>query len=328
MDRSPLYSGIIKSAGPRYCPSIEDKVVRFADRERHQVFLEPEGFDTQEYYANGISTSLPQDVQCEIVHSIKGLENAHIMRYGYAIEYDYFPPIQLKSTLETKLVENLYFAGQVNGTTGYEEAAAQGLMAGINAALKHDAKEPLVLRRDEAYIGVMIDDLVTKGIDEPYRMFTSRAEHRLHLRSDNADLRLMDGGHKIGMINGDEIAHFCAYERAVQELTKDSCATIDDENALYPWTREQAVFEANVTLKYSGYINRQSAVAERVKRMDDKRIPETFNYDGIKNLLTEARQKLKRVQPRTLGQASRIPGVTMSDVAILMVHLTKKSTDI
>ena len=325
MHRSPLYSGIIKSTGPRYCPSIEDKVVRFAERERHQVFLEPEGFETQEFYANGISTSLPQDVQYEIVHSITGLENARIMRYGYAIEYDYFPPLQLKPTMETKLIENLYFAGQVNGTTGYEEAAAQGLMAGINAGLKHKGLAPLILRRDEAYIGVMIDDLVTKGVDEPYRMFTSRAEHRLYLRSDNADLRLMETGHRIGLIGNNDMERFSNYRDAVAALMKKPENAAVDETTLVPWTTEQAVFEAEVMKKYAGYINRQSATAERIKRMDDKRIPESFNYDLITNLLTEARQKLKRVQPRTLGQASRIPGVTPADVAILMVQLAKRN---
>ena len=314
LNRSPLYSGIIKSVGPRYCPSIEDKVVRFAERTRHHVFLEPEGYNTDELYVNGISTSLPEDVQEKIVHSISGLENAQIMRYGYAIEYDYCPPTQLKTSLETKTIENLFLAGQINGTTGYEEAAGQGLMAGINAALKIKNEPPFVLGRDDAYIGIMIDDLVTKGIDEPYRMFTSRAEYRLILRSDNADLRLMEYGHKLGLISNEIHAKFENYRKTVLGLCNENF--VDDM-----WTKDDVENEIAIEKKYAGYIIRQKMQVNKLKKLEGKIIPEKFDYDKLPNLLTETRQKLKKIRPHTIGQASRIPGVTPSDIAILIIYV-------
>jgi tRNA uridine 5-carboxymethylaminomethyl modification enzyme len=323
LDRSPLYQGVIKGIGPRYCPSIEDKIVRFAERERHQVFLEPEGFGTHEFYANGISTSLPEDVQEKIVHSIVGLENTQIIRYGYAIEYDFFPPTQLKSTLETKAVENLYFAGQVNGTTGYEEAAAQGLMAGINCALKLKGKEPFILNRDEAYIGVMIDELITRGVDEPYRMFTARAEYRLMLRSDNADLRLMDHGHSTGLINDEQFSRFDNYRKALADRL-DGKETEMKEELLFPWTKEKIDFEVEVDKKYAPYILRQKEVIEKTGKLENKRLPENVNYDSMTGLLTEAKQRLNRVRPATIGQASRIPGVTPADIAVVLINLAKE----
>lgn len=323
LDRSPLYAGIIKSAGPRYCPSIEDKVVRFSQRDRHQVFLEPEGYNTTEFYANGISTSLPHDVQEKIVHSIPGLENAVIMRYGYAIEYDYCPPTQLKPTLETKNIENLYLAGQINGTTGYEEAAAQGLIAGINAVLKLKEAEPFILTRDQSYIGVLIDDLVTKGVDEPYRMFTSRAEYRLTLRSDNADIRLMDYGFQLGLVSFDMYTRFLKYKDTVNQLISKKEISLPSDEEICPWSQEQIKFETEVENKYAGYIARQGMQIKKMKKMEEKHIPENIDYDSIPGLLTETRQKLKKVNPITIGQASRISGVTPADIAILMVFLQK-----
>ena len=323
LDRSPLYTGMIKGIGPRYCPSIEDKVVKFADRDRHQVFLEPEGFDNDEYYANGISTSLPEDVQESIVHSIDGLENAKILRYGYAIEYDFCPPTQLNRTLETKLFENLYFAGQINGTTGYEEAAAQGLIAGINAARKNKGKGAFTLSRAESYIGVLIDDLITKGVDEPYRMFTSRSEYRLILRTDNADLRLMALGHELGLIGDKIFKKFEAYRETVNRGLKSADFSAPEPNAIAPWTLGQALQEIEIEKKYAGYIKLQKVQAEKLKKMENKKIPEGFNYSDISNLLTETRQKLTKIRPVTIGQASRVPGVTPADIAVLLIYLEK-----
>jgi len=366
MHRSPMYSGVIKSRGPRYCPSIEDKIHRFADKDRHQIFLEPEGLDTVEVYPNGLSTSLPLDVQVEMVRSIKGLEHAEVMRHGYAIEYDYFEPTQLFPSLETKLVKGLYHAGQINGTTGYEEAAAQGIMAGINAVLSLRGEAPLVFSRDQAYIGVLIDDLVTKGTDsEPYRMFTSRAEYRLLLREDNADLRLSETGHRIGL----------ADEAAFQRFTEKKLAIDDlvgylDSNQLMPDSETNSRLEAigkpplknltklsqilrrpeisladirvifpdmtnysrdvdsqvEVQIKYEGYVNRQNDMVGRFQKMEDVRLPEDIDYSQISGISREVCEKLSRIQPRSLGQASRISGITPAAMTLLSFYLKKRKS--
>jgi tRNA uridine 5-carboxymethylaminomethyl modification enzyme len=321
LDRSPLYSGVIKSLGPRYCPSIEDKVVKFPQKDRHQIFLEPEGWRTQEVYVNGLSTSLPEDAQLALVRTVEGLERAEIMRPGYAIEYDYCPPTQLRATLETKLMTGLYFAGQLNGTTGYEEAAAQGFVAGANAALAALGRAPFTLRRDEAYVGVLVDDLVTKGVDEPYRLFTARAEFRLSLRADNADLRLMDHGRALGLV---EEAHYAAFQK-YRELV-ESGGTHED-NVLAPWTRAKAEAQRRVQEAYAGYIMRERKAAEQMRHWDDVALSESLDYSAIAALGTEARQKLARVKPRTLGQASRIPGINPSDVQIVQVKTRALSTN-
>lgn len=346
LQRAPMYSGQIHSAGPRYCPSIEDKVVRFADKPQHQLFLEPEGRNTQEVYVNGVSTSLPRDVQDAMFRLIPGLENAEIMRYGYAVEYDFAPPDQLRVSLESKLVEGLYFAGQINGTTGYEEAAAQGLVAGANAVLAMRDESPLVLDRNQAYIGVLIDDLVTCGVDEPYRMFTSRAEYRLLLRQDNADRRLTPLGFERGLVSCDRFERFEHKRREIEAATKLIDNTRCNGTPLAQIVRRPEIAWSDIVgrlpqlaglgkhvaeqvtndLKYAGYIARQSVEIDRQQRLAEKRIPQGFDYARLTQLRAEAREKFQRVQPVSLAQASRISGITPADIALLMVHFGGKVT--
>ena len=346
LHRAPMYSGQISGSGPRYCPSIEDKVVRFAERERHQLFLEPEGRETMEVYVNGVSTSLPRDVQDAIFKLIPGLENAQIMRYGYAVEYDFCPPDQLKASLETKSVQGLFFAGQINGTTGYEEAGAQGLLAGANAALKLKKSEPLILERDQGYMGVLIDDLVTCSVDEPYRMFTSRAEYRLSLRQDNADRRLTPLAVQVGLVDRAredrllkkeaEIARVGRLlqknrmgENSLEKLLKRPEVTWQDLADQLPEladvdleVQQQVTFD----VKYSGYITRQQTTIDRQKRLANKKIPDNFDYQAMSHLRSEAKEKLTRFQPRNLEQASRISGITPADISLVMLHLERKIT--
>lgn len=363
-DRSPMFNGRIKSIGPRYCPSIEDKINRFADKERHQLFVEPEGWNTCEVYVNGFSTSLPEDVQFKALRSVAGFENVKFFRPGYAIEYDYFPPTQLKHSLETKLVEGLFFAGQINGTTGYEEAASQGLMAGINAHLKANEKEPFILKRDEAYIGVLIDDLITKGTEEPYRMFTSRAEYRTLLRQDNADIRLTPMSYEIGLASEKRLRRMeekLSKSEAMVQFFKETSVEVEETNKILiekessPITQpdkmfkifsrpqldledfkkfkkvqeyinnhdldEEIIEQAEIQVKYSGYIEKERNNADKLSRLEDVKIPDNFDYDKIKSISIEARQKLKKIRPVTISQASRISGVSPSDVSVLLIYM-------
>ncbi|MBM4277010.1 MAG: tRNA uridine-5-carboxymethylaminomethyl(34) synthesis enzyme MnmG [Deltaproteobacteria bacterium] len=363
LDRSPLYRGIIKGIGPRYCPSIEDKVVRFAEKKRHQIFLEPDGRDTKEIYPNGISTSLPLDIQIKMLRSIQGLKNVEIIRPGYAIEYDFVDPTELKPSLETKKISGLFHAGQINGTSGYEEAAGQGLMAGINAALYIRGREPLVLKRSDAYIGVLIDDLVTKGTSEPYRMFTSRAEYRLHLREDNADLRLREIGYQIGLVKEEDYRIFLekksAIEKTLLRISESKITPARENNEiLHRWgctplkkeaslrellkrpeihfshlssfdrdldsLRKEVCEQVEFQVKYDGYIKRQMELIERFKKLEEVNFPENFDFHSIIGLSTEVSEKLIKIRPMTLGQASRISGITPAALSILTIHLKKQ----
>ena len=355
-----MYGGYVEGIGPRYCPSIEDKVVRFSDKERHQLFLEPESLYYDDIYIQGFSTSMPNEIQDLMVHSLPGLEHAKILKYGYAIEYDAIDSMQLKRSLETKLVENLYTAGQINGTSGYEEAAGQGLIAGINASLKLEGREPLILKRNESYIGVLIDDLVTKGVKDPYRLLTSRAEYRLLLRNDNADLRLRDYGYQVGLIKEEKYQKFCKKKENIKELEtllkstritpkkeiNDYIETIPsaplkDGISLYDFLKrpevtlenikhfielnysEEELEQVKINAKYEGYIKKANKEAEKMLSLEEKQIPENIDYDKVPNLASEARQKLSEVRPTTIGQASRISGVNPADISILMVYLRR-----
>ena len=363
-DRSPMFNGRIQSLGPRYCPSIEDKINRFADKDRHQIFVEPEGWNTVEYYINGFSTSLPEDVQFKALSAVKGFENVKFFRPGYAIEYDYFPPTQLTHSLETKLVKGLYFAGQINGTTGYEEAASQGLMAGINASLKVQEKEPFILKRNEAYIGVLIDDLITKGTEEPYRMFTSRAEYRTLLRQDNADIRLTPKGYELGIASEKRLKRmeeklskaeaFVGFFRTQSVKPEEANPVLESKDS-QPIRQSDKMFkifsrpnidiadvrkfeaveayiqsndldnevieQAEIQVKYSGYIAKEKNNADKLTRLEYVKIPSGFDYSQIKSMSSEAREKLKKVQPTTVAHASRISGVSPNDISVLLVYM-------
>ena len=340
LHKSPMYSGEIEGTGPRYCPSIEDKIVRFNDKETHQIFLEPEGTKTDEFYVNGFSTCLPYELQIDLVRSIRGCEKAEILRPAYAVEYDFVHPTQLDPSLETKVCANLYLAGQINGTSGYEEAGAQGLMAGVNAALRVQEKEPLILKRNEAYIGVLIDDLVTKGTSEPYRMFTSRAEYRLLLRQDNADMRLCDKANEVGLITGNRFDRFEKKRREVQTEIERLGKTRDGSLSMLQLLKRpevhyndlplkvdglsaEVIEQVEIAVKYEGYISRQQLEVDKFRKLEEKQIPDWIDYSRIVSMRNEAKQKLADIQPRTIGQAARISGISPSDVSLLMVHLKR-----
>ena len=360
LDKCSLYSGMIKGVGPRYCPSIEDKIVKFRDKDQHQIFLEPERSDNIEYYVGGFSTTMPHEIQEKMIHSIAGLENVIITKYGYAIEYDAFDPVDLKMTLESKIINNLFTAGQINGTSGYEEAAAQGLIAGINAVLKIDNKEPLILKRNEAYIGVLIDDLINKGITEPYRLLTSRAEFRLLLRHDNASFRLTEYGRKVGLINDEKYKIYkdkLSKMNEIEEFLNNNYFENTEENKIY-MKKNNSSFEGKlklinlvkrpeinlkdlltylnkecdediinsleVKIKFEGYINKTLKEVEKMLKLEEKQIPDDINYDKVSNIATEAKQKLSKIRPITIGQASRISGVNPSDITMLLVYLKKE----
>ena len=361
LEKSSMYGGYVEGIGPRYCPSIEDKIVRFKDKERHQLFLEPESIYYDDIYIQGFSTSMPEDIQEQMVHSLPGMEHAKILKYAYAIEYDAIDPLQLKQSLETKLIDNLYTAGQINGTSGYEEAAGQGLMAGINASLKLEGREPLILKRNEAYIGVLIDDLVTKGTKEPYRMLTSRAEYRLLLRHDNADLRLRDYGREVGLITDEKYKKFVAKKEAIQQLKSTlqqikltpteevnrelialNSAPLSDGITLYDLLKRTEITldklqkylpesyskeveeQVEIQIKYEGYIKKANREAEKMLDLEKLKIPEDIDYQQVHNLASEALQKLSAVRPSTIAQASRISGVNPADISILMIYLKKE----
>jgi len=345
LHKSPMYSGVIEGVGPRYCPSIEDKIVKFAEKGRHQIFLEPEGIETDEIYVNGFSTSLPFEVQIEMVHSIIGCEYAEIMRPAYAVEYDFAFPTQLLASLETKVCRNLFLAGQINGTSGYEEAGAQGLMAGINAARRIQNREPIILRRDQAYIGVLIDDLVTKGTFEPYRMFTSRAEYRLLLRQDNADLRLSRLGYEIGLLPTRNFQKFSAKEAAIESETSRLYTTYSQRDSLakilcrtemsyqdLPGNNAkldaEVIQQVEISIKYAGYVDRQEIEVARTKKLEDKIIPDAFDFGIVPSLRLEARQKLAKIRPHTIGQAGRISGVSPADISILLIWLKRAANGV
>lgn len=338
--KSPMYSGVIEGIGPRYCPSIEDKIIKFPHKTRHQIFLEPEGIATDEIYVNGFSTCLPFEVQVDLVRTIVGCERAEIMRPAYAVEYDFAFPTQLKQSLESKVCENLYLAGQINGTSGYEEAGAQGIIAGINAARRVDGKDPIILKRDTAYIGVLIDDLVTKGTSEPYRMFTSRAEYRLLLRQDNADLRLSQLGYDVGLLPRRSFVKFLSKQRAIGEELDRLARTRHGASSLLQLLRRpevrysdlpskndrldsEVIHQVEVTAKYAGYVERQQTDVAKFRSMEDKTIPTWLDYSEIPSLRSEARQKLQRIRPATLGQASRISGVSPADLSLIMVWMKR-----
>lgn len=363
LDRSPMFSGSIEGTGPRYCPSIEEKIERFSSKDRHQIFVEPEGWNTIEVYVNGFSTSLPLDIQMKAIKEIKGFEKVKLFRPGYAIEYDYFPPTQLKHTLETKLIENLYFAGQINGTTGYEEAGGQGLMAGLNASLKTQEKDPLVLRRDQAYIGVLIDDLITKGTEEPYRMFTSRAEYRILLRQDNADIRLTALSNAIGFASDERLENVQAKQKETEAIIKQLQESSIEPSEINAYLKKSGTSpikqkvklstilsrpqvnikqilhqeelnhfnfnkyskdcleQAEIKIKYDGYIIREKEMADKLNRLEEVKIKADFNYHNLNSISSEAREKLSKIKPSTIGQASRISGVSPSDISVLLIHM-------